>query len=346
MPTKDIHQLNITTTSLIKFFALLLIFLLIYLLSDIFVALFFAIIVASAIEPAILWMEKKIPRILAVILIYLLGAFFFATFVYLVVPQLFEEVKSLNYTYAVLKEQIILGLERVSTLPFLSFFAQGLEGLIQGSSEYLEKVQGGLVEFVSIVFGGLYTFILIIIFSFYLAAQKGGITDFLRLVTPLRYEEYGLDLWGRSQKKLGRWLRTQLLLGAIVGILIFFGLMMLGMENAFIFATIAAVFEIIPVVGPVLAAVPAVLTALLISPLYGVAVAGLYFLVQQLESNVVIPVVMRRAVGLSPLVVLIALAVGAKLGGILGILLAVPVTVIAAEFINDWDKKKRELIPE
>ena len=175
--------------------------------------------------------------------------------------------------------------------------------------------------------------------------KGGGIDDFLRLVSPLRYEEYVIDLWQRSQKKLGRWLRTQMLLGAIVGVLIFFSLTFLGMENALLFAALAGFLEIIPVAGPILAAIPAVLIAFLQDPMYALWIVLLYIGVQQIESNVIVPVVMRKAVGLSPLVVLIALAVGAKLGGVIGIILAVPVTVIIAELISDWDKKKRELIP-
>ena len=136
-----------------------------------------------------------------------------------------------------------------------------------------------------------------------------------------------------------------MLLGAIVGVLIFFSLTFIGMENALLFAVLAGFLEIIPVAGPILAAIPAVLIAFLQEPTYALLVIGLYIAVQQIESNVIVPVVMRQAVGLSPLVVLIALAVGAQLGGIIGIILAVPVTVIIAELISDWDKKKRELIP-
>ena len=155
-----------------------------------------------------------------------------------------------------------------------------------------------------------------------------------------------MDLWERSQKKLGKWLRTQMLLGAIVGLLIFFGLTILGIPHAFFFALIAAIFEIIPVVGPILAAVPAVAAAFLVSPVSSISVVALYVIVQQTESHIIVPVVMRRTIGLSPLVVVLALLAGAKLGGIFGILLAVPLTAISAELLNDWDKKKRAFLPE
>ena len=120
----------------------------------------------------------------------------------------------------------------------------------------------------------------------------------------------------------------------------------MGVRHALTFAILAGIFELIPVAGPIFAAVPAVAVAFLSSPLLGLIVVGLYILVQQFESNVIVPVVMQKAVGLSPLIVVLALLVGARVGGFFGLLLAVPITAIVAEVVNDWDKKKRELIPE
>lgn len=318
-----------------------------YLVSDILAALIFAVIVASAIEPAVEWLkEHKIPRILGVILIYLAIALALFFVVYLIFPLIFEESQNISLTYPAFQKQILSGIGKVEALPFPPFFTENLEEILRIPATYLEKLGGGIFDFATIVFGGLLSFILVVVFSFYLAAQEKGIESFLRLVTPLAYEPYAVDLWERSQRKLGRWLRAQMLLGAIVGVLIFFGLTVLGVRPALFFAILAALFEIIPVVGPILAAVPAVAAALLISPVVGVFTIVLYVVVQQTESHVIVPVVMKKTVGLSPLVVVLALLVGAKIGGIFGILLSVPITAILAEFINDWDKKKRALLPE
>lgn len=332
---------------MIRFLTVLLLIAVVYLIRDILIALVFAIIVASSIEPAIEWLKvRKVPRILGVILIYLVFALFAFFVIYLIFPLLLDEFRSISVSYPLLQERFISGLEDAKSLPFSQLLTENFSELLRSSGSYLEKLSGGVVNFASVVFGGIFSFVLIVIFSFYLAAQEKGIENFLRLLTPLQYEPYVVDLWGRSQKKLGRWLRTQLLLGAIVGVLIFFGLTLLGTQHAMIFAAIAALFEIIPVVGPILAAVPAVTTAFLVSPFMGALTVALYFGVQQIESHVIVPVVMRKAVGLSPLLVVLALLIGAKIGGIFGILLAVPIAAILVEFVNDWDKKKRALIPE
>lgn len=332
---------------MVRFFALALAMAAIYLIRDTLIALVFAVILASAMEPAIEWLKSyRVPRIFAVLLIYLGIAALFFLLIYLVVPLLLDEFGTLSTNYPALRDQLRKGVNQAGTLPLLSYLVFDPETVLSIPSQYLERLGGGIVSFVSLVFGGIFSFVLSIVFSFYLAAQEKGIESFLRLVTPLRHEPYVIDLWERSQRKLGRWFRSQMLLGAIVGILIFFGLTLLGVRNALFFAAIAAIFEIIPVVGPILAAVPAVATALLTAPLLGVFTAVLYLAVQQVESHVIVPVVMRRAVGLSPLIVVLALVVGGTLGGIFGILLAVPLTVIAAELLDDWDKKKRALIPE
>lgn len=343
MPT--VQHFNISTWTIVKFLGILLLLGVIYLIRDIVIALIFAIVVASAMEPAIEWLKaRRVPRILGVIIIYAaLGALFFFG-VYLIVPLLFEEFRNISLTYPALQEQAVDGLGRIGVL--IPFLEDTVQNLLRVPTKYLEGLGTGVFSFASSIFGGIFSFILIVIFSFYIAAQEKGIQGFLRLLVPLSHEPYVIDLWERSQKKLGRWLRAQLLLGAIVGVLIFFGLTFLGVRHALFFAVLAAVFEIIPVVGPILAAVPAVAAAFLTSSLLGIFVVILYIVVQQLESHIIVPVVMRKAVGLSPLIVVLALLIGAKIGGIIGILLSVPVTTILAEFINDWDKKKRALIPE
>jgi len=340
------QSISVSTETIFRVLTVAAIIVGVFLVKEIVIALFLAIIIASAIEPGILWMkERRIPRIVGAILIYLLVLAMFFAVIYLIVPILYDETIRFTSTYSAIKTGVLESVREFSSFPVLSYFTESLANFFAVPSDYLAKFQGGIFDFASAAFGGVLTFFLAAVFSFYLATKEGGIDDFLRLVSPLRYEEYVIDLWQRSQKKLGRWLRTQMLLGAIVGVLIFFSLTFLGMENALLFAALAGFLEIIPVAGPILAAIPAVLIAFLQDPMYALWIVLLYIGVQQIESNVIVPVVMRKAVGLSPLVVLIALAVGAKLGGVIGIILAVPVTVIIAELISDWDKKKRELIP-
>lgn len=340
--SRDVQIYSITTATFLRFLAILLLLGLLYLVRDIVAALIFAIIVASAIEPAVVWLkERRIPRILGVVIIYLAIAVLFFFGVYLVVPLLVDEFQNVSFSLPALQEKLLEAIGE-SNLPFVPLIGEtNLQDFLRIPLDYLQNVSQGVFNFASAIFGGIFSFIVIVVLSIYLLAQEKGIENFLRMVSPLAYETYVIDLWHRSQKKLGTWFRAQLLLGAIVGVLIFFGLTFLGVEHALIFAAIAAVFEIIPIVGPILAAVPAVVIALLSSSLLGVLTILLYVVVQQLESHVIVPVVIRKAIGISPLVVVLSLLIGAKVGGIFGIILAVPLAAIATELISDWDRRKR-----
>ncbi len=346
MFSREIQRVTISTSAIFRFFAVILGLAGLFVIRDIIFSLIFAVIVASAVEPAILWFKKRgFGRILAVVIIYILFLIIATFFLYLVAPLMIDELTIATSSLTRLQHQIVSGVRATGGTAVGAFFAENSDMFLKLPLQYLGMFGQTAVASGGQLLKGLFSILLIFIFSFYLGTQEKGIENFLRMVTPLKYEPYALDLWARSQAKLGRWFRAQMLLGAIVGVFIFIGLTMLGVEQALLFAVITAVFEIIPVAGPILAAIPAVITGFLLSPIVGVSVIALYILVQQTESHVIVPVVMKKAVGLSPLIVVVALLVGAKLGGIFGLLLAVPLTTIGAELLNDWDKKKRMFIP-
>ena len=180
------------------------------------------------------------------------------------------------------------------------------------------------------------------VLSFYLAAQEEGVDDFLRIVTPVKKHDYIIDLWKRSQRKIGYWLQGQILLGVIIGVLTYIVLMIVGIPHALILALVAAAFEIIPVFGPIIAAVPAVLIAFSAGG-FGKAVllAGLYIIIHQFENHLFYPLVTKKIVGISPIVVILALVIGFKLAGILGAILAVPLSAAFMEYIHDIEKSKK-----
>jgi predicted PurR-regulated permease PerM len=120
---------------------------------------------------------------------------------------------------------------------------------------------GSAFSTLSAIFGGITSFALIVVFSFYFSVQETGVEDFLRVVTPVKEQAYVLHLWKRSQDKIGKWMQGQLILGVIVGVLLYLGLTILGVPYALLFAVLAGVFEFIPVFGQILAAVPGIAIA-------------------------------------------------------------------------------------
>lgn len=333
---------EISSWTIARFFAVVLLIGLAYFLRDIIAVLLFAVVFASAIEPAIRWFQaRKVPRILGTLIIFLSIFAVFAFAVYLLVPLLAEDLKGFTLTYPIFERKLLGEIENIGNLPFVDFIRENTRNFLSEPSRYISSFSGGVLSFTSVFFGGIFSFIVLIVISFYLAAREKGIEDFIRLIVPVEQEAYAVDLWLRSQRKMGQWLRAQLLLGAVIGALIYLGLTLLQIRYALIFAFIAAILELVPVVGPILAAVPAVLIAFLQSPFLALMVVLLYIVVQQLESHVVVPLVMKSTIGISPIVVVIALLIGAKMAGILGLLLAVPVAAVVVELLNDFDKRKR-----
>jgi len=196
----------------------------------------------------------------------------------------------------------------------------------------------------SSIFGGVFSLFLIVIISFYLAVQERGIENFLDIITPAQNEKYVTGLWKRSQQKIGKWMQGQLILAVIVGVLVYLVLTLLGIKYALTLALLAAVAELIPLFGPIIAAVPAVALGFIDSTGLGLFVLAFYVILQQIENHVLYPLVVRKVVGVPPLLVIISLIIGGTLAGFLGILLSVPVAAALMEFTNDVQEDKRKIL--
>lgn len=341
MSDKNI-TINITSGTMLKLILLVLLALFLYFIRDIIVIILLSVVIASGVEPAAVWLQKrKIPRVPAVIFIYLAAFAFLGFIFYLLVPVVFSEFSSFSSnisTYLTSPFQAgVLG-EIFSGLP--SSFSSLLQDVSFKLADYISAFTAGFFHATAKIFGGALSFILIIILSFYLSVQKNGIENFLRIITPLQYEEYIIDLWLRSRHKIGLWIQGEVLLGTIVGVLTFLGLTILGVEYALTFALLAGLFELIPIFGPILSAIPPILITLSSNPILSLKIAVLYFIIQQFENHLIYPLVVRRIVGIPPVMTILALIIGAKLAGFMGIVLAVPVVTVLVEILNDIDLKK------
>lgn len=333
-------KISISNGAIIRvlFFILLIIF--IYQIRDIIAIFFVSIVIASAVRPAAKWLENHyFPKVLSVITIYLISFLFLGIIFYLVIPPLFFEVSDFISTgeFSIREWQSKLFSKFYN--PDLSF--QGILQEISASLEkFLPRFTQGFFGTVASIFGGVISFFMIIVISFYLSVQDGGIEHFLRIITPAQYENYILGLWSRTQNKISKWFRGQLFLGVIVGALVFIGLTILKVKYALSLALIAALFELIPVFGPILSSIPAIIIGLLDKPLKGLGVLILYIIIQQLENHIIYPLVMRKVIGIPSIIVVLALLVGGKLAGFFGILLSVPIAVVLMEIFNDVAEKK------
>jgi predicted PurR-regulated permease PerM len=341
-------NVSITPGAIVKILFILLLAYFAFVLRDLVLVILTSVVIASAVEPITKWLiKKRVPRALAVVMIYLSAMGLMAFLLVSFVPPLVSDTKEIVTIIPQYIESI--SESEMNNLPIISMLVDQFntslqnEDLFNQITSYSGKATLGFVATATAVFGGLLSFVLIVVISFYLAVQEGGIESFLRLVTPIQKEKYVIDLWKRSQRKIGLWMQGQLLLGVIVGVLTFLGLSILGVKNAFFLAVLAGVFELIPIFGPILAAIPAVGIALIQDGLvFSLLVLGLFLIIQQFENHLIHPLVVKKIIGIPALVAILALIIGAQIAGFLGILIAVPITAALMEYLSDLEKSKLE----
>ncbi len=343
-------SVNISAGTIIKTIIIVCIFVLLYFLRDVALILLTAIIIASAIDPGVKWFEgKKVPRALGVILIYFALASVFFVVLFFIVPTFLDETSSIVDNVPKYIDQISQGIPLLDKsflegyIPILNQISKQIASInVSGFFDNSGAAGGSnIFDTARALVESALNFVLITVFSFYFSVTKDSVENFLKIITPARNESYILDLWARSKKKIGGWLQGQLMLACLMTVLLYPVLAILGVKHALLLSILAGILELIPIFGSTLAAVPAVLLSLLDGGVtLAVLVLGYYLIVQQFEANIFYPLVVRKIIGISPLIVIIALIVGAKLEGVMGVILAVPLSVILVEYVEDIDKRK------
>lgn len=224
-------------------------------------------------------------------------------------------------------------------------FGQGAYGF--SLKDQLPNLSGNILTYTLDIFQSFIGAVLVAVITFYMLLDKDKLElRFGRLFG--KYQDKARGLLRKIEIKLGAWLRGQLLLSLIVAVLIYAGLVVIGVNFALPLAVISGLLEVVPIIGPIISAIPAILIALITSPVLALIVAAWYLIVQQAESHIIVPQVMKRAVGLNPLVVILAIAIGDRLLGIAGALLAVPIAVVIQIIADDYfygDKEEVEKSP-
>jgi predicted PurR-regulated permease PerM len=339
-------------------------------LKDVILVVLTAVVIASAIEPGVLWLIKRgIPRIFSAILMYALIATLLISSFYTIVPQLLRDTSQfLNSvpqyldsaslwnplgTDATQQSKTIatnmsLGIQTVAQNRLLAVASSNgsnqfsVQGAISSIDEAISSVSAGFVHSASSVFGGVLAFILIVVLSFYLAVQEDGVEKALRVIIPDSEESYVINLWRRTRTKIGLWMQGQIVLALLVGLLVYLGLTVLGVKNALLFAALAAILETIPLFGPIIAAIPAVAATYNDGGASAsFIVAGLYLIIHQFENHLIYPLVVKKIVGVPPILVILSLLIGYKLAGFLGIILSIPVSSMLIEIIDDMEKRRK-----
>jgi predicted PurR-regulated permease PerM len=282
-------------------------------IKDVLLGLFVAIILVGAMNPLVENLEKRgIPRWLSILILYLLLILVLVLVISGIFPPLVNQTTDLLKSLPLISRQVdFMGLDIGETLS-----ARLNEQITQISSGAFRLTVSVLTNIVS-VFG-------VLVISFYLLLEHRNLDGYLFSLFGDEGSRRGKEIVIRLEKRLGGWIRAQLLLMTIVGLLSYIGYRILGLTFALPLAILAGLLEIVPNVGPVLAAIPAILLGLSISPFTALLVAAWNIIVQQLENNLIVPRLMKTVTGINPVVTLLSLAVGLKLAGTVGMILAIP----------------------
>jgi predicted PurR-regulated permease PerM len=306
-----------------------------YYLRDLVYVFLTSIVIASFVEfgvkKLVAW---KLGRSFSVVLIYFCVLALFSLFLYFFVPVFLGQMAqffSFVHTYLPSSGGQVSG-----DVPFAD--------IISKFETITTNTGPKAIQTAVLMFGGLFNIVLLVVLSFYLSINKNGVENFLRIITPDRSEEYVVGLWKRTEHKIGLWFQGQLLLGFLVGVLIYLGLLLFNVQYALLLAVAAAILELIPF-GIILAAIPAIASGYSSGgTTTALEVTGLYVIIQQFEVNLIQPLIVKKVVGISSLLVILSLLIGIELAGFWGVILSIPVAVCVMEFFEDLDKKKKAAI--
>lgn len=324
---------SISTRAIFKVVIIVVGVVLIYVLRDVLIALFVALVIAAALDPIVdKWQKSKIPRWASVLIILVIVFGLIALIVFLMIPPVKNQIDQLANNFPSVLDQF----ENIKDFAVRYNLIDSSQSFLQALGTRLGDAAQGAVTRVTGAFSGLLTVITIIVLSAYLVAQERGVKRFVETLTPRKYRAYFMYLVERVQTKMGEWLRGQLILMLFVGVLTYVGLWLMGVDYALILAILAGLLEIIPIIGIPIAIIPALIISFIQSPILALFVLILYIIIQQVENHILVPKVMQKAVGLNPVYVIIALLVGYKLGGVLGVVLSVPAATALSVFIRDF----------
>lgn len=307
-----IQKIDISHRSVIFIAVLILSLWIIYLIRDLLLILFVAVILMSALSPLVKFFVKlKLPKSLGIAITYILIIGLLVVAVASILQPLIEESTRLIVNIPAVAGQIfsITNIDKSVFQSELTYFSKNIFSVTLA------------------VFDNLLAIIFLLVITFYLLLEREKLETRIASLFIGKEERIKKSIVA-IEEKLGSWLRGQLFLSVIIGLLSYIGLFILNIPYALPLAMIAGALEVVPVIGPIISAIPAIFIALTISPVLALGVAVMYFVIQQMENHLIVPQVMKRAVGLNPLVVILAIAIGSRLLGFAGALLAVPLAVV------------------
>jgi predicted PurR-regulated permease PerM len=282
--------------------------------------------------------KLKVPKLLAVMFVYIVFFGILGLAVYFSIPMFISEIQQFSQLFPEYFEKIAPPLKDLGIEAF-----QSLEDFTVALGSGLEKASSDILSALAIFFGGISSTIFVLSIALFLSLEENSVEKVISLLSPRKYESSILNIWSRSQTKVAGWFGTRILACLFVGLATFIMLhFFFNVKYAFILGLLSGILNFVPILGPVICGALIFLFVSLDSWAKGIFVLVGFVLIQQIEGSILSPVLTRKFVGLPSSLVLLSLAIGGSLLGILGAILAIPLTGILFEFLRDFLKKKKE----
>jgi len=288
---------------------------------DILLFLFISFILMSALRPTVDALEKRrIPSVLSILFIYILVFGVLGVSLFTTIPSLVVQFTHLTQALPSFVTKI---------MPYGNID-------INAFSQQIAPLSQNLVKLTVSIFSNIVTIVTVLVFTFYLLLERKNIGPLLSSFMSEDLAKRVTRVLLAVEQRMGAWVQGQLFLMLIIGVAAYLGLFALRIEFALPLAILSGLLEIVPTIGPIVSAIPAVLIGLAVSPVTALLTVLLYFIIHQAENTLIVPFVMKKSVGLPPLLTIVALMVGGKLAGIAGAVLAVPIVLIIQEIIQEY----------
>lgn len=339
------QKISITTGTMIRAVLVVLAVYLAYLLRDIVGIVLVSIMLAAIIDPlADFLAKKKIPRSVTVLLTYIVLFLIVGVILFAIIPPMIVELHGMGDSFRSVWGKAVSSFDALKTISSRYGLESSLQLSIDAANDAVTGSFNGLFATISGFFGGLVSFFVVIALSYFMVVEKHSLRDMAVALVPRRYHDYIGSVSVKMQHKLGQWLIGQLILMLFIGVLSYIGLAVFGVKYAVLLAILAGFLEIVPYLGPVVATIPAVFFAFSDSPTKALLIVIYYLLVQRVEHMILTPKIMQKTTGLNPIFVVLALAVGFAVGGVAGILLAVPVAALANVVLAEYIERQNKTI--
>jgi predicted PurR-regulated permease PerM len=336
---RDKKVLDLSWETMFKIALAVIFFYILFQIKDIVVWFVFALVISILFNPAIDFLRKfKISRSMATSIVYLLTFTLLSAVLYSVVVLLIGEMEVLSHRLSYYFQELSPFFRDIGVYAF-----EDLDNFVNEISSSLRELSSAFFAISFSFFGGIFTTFFVLTMAFFLSLEGKIVERAMVLIFPRKYENYAFLLWKKCQKKVSSWFFTRILACLFVGIITFIACLIAGIKYPLSLGLIAGAMNFIPYIGALVSGVLIFSIAAIDSFAGGVFVIIVFVIAQLIEGMIITPLLSQKFIGLSPVLVIMALAVGGALWGFLGALLAIPLAGILFEFLKEFlERRKKE----